>query len=224
LSVADVAVLGTVGVIIYANIQSKRSQEGTALTSVTVALNVPNRFSRRNILYQLESLSNTADTTRRTGVANLISDVALELLRQDANIVSAAATFQHFANDVDGQREFNRVSTMERAKLDKEAINKFGTTNIRAAAETSPDADMAATMAIVTLHLSLDAAAAGDLRKRAKRISTREDLKDTLATIAAQAQVPDALLGGEVLWAPTRGSERLTEPQVFANYPNLVPL
>lgn len=75
-----------------------------------------------------------------------------------------------------------------------------------------------ATNAIVTINLAIE----GDSTVL-PGIRTRKDFLDSLSKIASDAQVGECLLAGEVLWAPT-GRESLTKDDLYADYPNLIPL
>ncbi len=53
-------------------------------------------------------------------------------------------------------------------------------------------------------------------------IKTRAQLRESLSRIAADAQVEDCLMAGEVLWAPEGTTEVMTEEEVLADYPDLM--
>jgi len=55
-------------------------------------------------------------------------------------------------------------------------------------------------------------------------IRYRQDVLDALSKIATDAQVGDCLLSAELLWAPEERWEVLTPNDVYADYPNLIPL
>jgi uncharacterized membrane protein len=73
------------------------------------------------------------------------------------------------------------------------------------------------TLAVVTLTISIE----GD-STMLPTIKTRAQLRDAFSRIAADAQVEDCLLGGEVLWAPEGTTEVMTEEEVLADYPDLM--
>ena len=87
MSAGEIAVLTTVGVIMisgFLNDKDRRRRRdtefssplgpGATMASITVALNVPDRNDPNNILRKLQQLSDRADTTRRKGVQNFLSD------------------------------------------------------------------------------------------------------------------------------------------------------
>jgi len=60
------------------------------------------------------------------GISNLVSQVALELLRQKRSIFAANTEYTH-VNGADGAlREFYLVAIRERSKFEKEGTNKYG--------------------------------------------------------------------------------------------------
>lgn len=228
-STTDIIFIGGVGFVIYNSIHQKKNQQQTAVVSLTACLAIPDATGPDSFVNQLNLLSNSVDTTTRQGVQDLVSNVALQLLRQESSIVSAATSSAYFLDDVLAQQAFYQISTIERAKFERETIHKFGFANLGTSIDdeymvidNSKDSVGKATYAVVTLTVLW--AARGI---RVPSILAREDLKNALHLLASS--VPgnhgdESLLGGEVLWAPTGANERLTKEQVCANYPNLSPM
>jgi len=101
------------------------------------------------------------------------------------------------------------------------AVNKFGSQN-KPDARKAPSDDalgFSTTMAICTLNFAIE----GD-STRLPKISTRNDLRLALNQIAADAVVADCLLTAEVLWSPEDSSETLSKEEVYADFPQLVPI
>lgn len=92
---------------------------GTTVGSVTVALDVPNRSDPENILSKLSRMSMTADTTSKQGLQDLLSAVALELLRQEKAITSAYARSNHYTITGQAEREFQMLSVQSQSKVDR---------------------------------------------------------------------------------------------------------
>ena len=101
-----------------------------------------------------------------------------------------------------------------------ETVNKFGD-QMRSdnTAQASGDDDGSATNAVVTLNLAIE----GDSTVL-KTVRTRQDLLDVLSKIASDVQVGECLLAGEVLWAPNGPNEVMTRDDLYADFPNLIPL
>ena len=93
---------------------------GASVLSLTAAVNVPDRDSPNSILARLARLAIGARTDTRKGVQDLITETALELLRQKDYIVSVDSVYSHFSRVVDAQREFNLLSIGGRSKFDEE--------------------------------------------------------------------------------------------------------
>lgn len=93
---------------------------GVSVVSVTAALNVPNRDSPSSILSRLSRIAAGSTTDIRSGVQKLISETALELLRQERSIVSVGSYYKHFKRIGDAERDFNTLSTRGRSKFDEE--------------------------------------------------------------------------------------------------------
>jgi uncharacterized membrane protein len=99
-------------------------------------------------------------------------------------------------------------------------VNQFGGVDRSDRSNTPTNADTSnnyPTLAVVTLTISIE----GD-STILPTIKTRSQLREALSRIAADAQVDDCLLGGEVLWAPEGTTEVMTEEEVLADYPDLM--
>jgi hypothetical protein len=79
-----VVVTGAGALIVYGLVNNKRDPlapqnsaalgPGVSVASITVALNVPNRDDKQNVLYRVRRLSESAKTYERRGVQQLVSD------------------------------------------------------------------------------------------------------------------------------------------------------
>jgi uncharacterized membrane protein len=240
MSTKNVIFFAGLGLILYHDFQKQKQQQQTSVISLTACLAIPDATNPDSFVNRLNVLSNSVDTTTRKGVQNLVSNVALQLLRQESSIVSALTTSSTFFNDNLAQQAFYQISTTERAKLDSETIHKFGTpsptsshdihtnnidspiiiTNHNDNSNNNKDVGKA-TYAVVTITVLW--AAQGI---RIPSITSREALKDALQIMTSSFQIEDdsSLLGGEVLWVPTGLNETLTMEHIYANYPSLFPL
>ena len=189
---------------------------GTSVVQVTVALEVPNRDAPNSILSTLERLANTARTDSRVGVQNLTSQVAVELLRRKSSIVSASTNFKHFNDRSQALRYFNNRSVQERGKFESETVSNYGGVDYGRGQGTQAVPSSKATMAVVTLLISID----GDSTKM-PRINSVGDVEDALRRIASDSKVDDCLQGAEILWTPEDRAEVLSTRDVVADYPEL---
>lgn len=81
------------------------------------------------------------------------------------------------------------------------------------------DVDPKFTAAIVCINLAIE----GDSTSL-RSVRSRQDLLDALSKIASDSQVGECLLSAEILWAPEEPWEVLTSSDIYADYPNLIPL
>ena len=131
-SMSDLVFVTGVGAVIALNVIDKLQDgsgtrgldtplgRGVSVLSLTAAVNVPDRDSPNSILARLSRLAVGARTDTRKGVQDLITETALELLRQKDYIVSVDSMYSHFSRVVDAQREFNSLSIGGRSKFDEE--------------------------------------------------------------------------------------------------------
>jgi uncharacterized membrane protein len=197
----------------------------TTVLKCNVALDVPNRDDPNSILSVLDRMAKvTAKTDTRKGVVTLTKQVALELLRRKSSIYSAAGMIQNYKNDKEAQRTYNQWSVQERSKFEQENINKFNKFDLSIVKDnvsSSSSSSSKATMAVVTLVLSVDGSTMMDIQNK-KKIQSLSDLETILQAIASMStDNPDTLYGAEILWTPEDRSETLTKKDILADYPEL---
>lgn len=200
--------------------------QGVTVAQVSVALNVPDKDSPSSILTYLNRLSQTARTDSRVGVSSLVSQVALELLRQKKSVFAASTEYKHYRDSEKAEREFSTRAIQERSKFESETISKYGgvdyaqqqgmmkKTSLRGTSEDfySPKA----TAAVVTLIVAID----GDSTKLPV-INSQIELTQALMQIATDVKVGNCLRSAEVLWTPEDSDDVLSEMEVIADYPEL---
>ena len=215
--------------------------------SITVALAVPDRRAEGNILNFLRRTALKADTVTRAGLAELLSEVALELLRQQESIVSAYSKSSVSNESTHAELEFHIRSVKDQSKFDKllgklccfqmqtaaqlifwqsSPVNKFGSEDKSEtpAERTKPvrDGFPSPTLAIVTLNFVLRSVSTGE--EVLGTIQNRADLEETLASLAANACVANVVEAAEVLWSPENATETLQQDDAYKDFPELVPL
>lgn len=196
---------------------------GVTVAQISVALNVPDKDSSSSILTYLNRLSQTARTDSRVGVANLVSQVALELLRQKRSVFAANSKYTHHNSGDKAQRDYSSIAINERSKFEKESISKYGGVDYAQQEDETMRASLPgdsyspkATAAVVTIILSID----GDSTKL-PMINSPTDLQKALVMIASDVKVDDCLRSAEVLWTPEDGKDTLSERDVIVDYPEL---
>jgi uncharacterized membrane protein len=153
-----------------------------------------------------------------TSLASIYT-VALELLRQQDNIISATTSSKHYGTADQANRDFQQSSVKSRSKFDIEAVNKFGKYEDRSEPSNKKPSKSEPTVAIVTINYSIE----GDSTKL-PYIRYRKDVAEALNLIAKDSQVEDCLLSAEILWAPDNVAEVLKKDDLYVDYPNLIPL
>jgi uncharacterized membrane protein len=100
-------------------------------------------------------------------------------------------------------------------------VNKFGDRLLidETAASIMSEEDSDPTVAVVSINMSIEGKSLASTE-----IHSRDDLIRALSQIAADSQVGTCLLSGEVLWSPEVPGERITNEDLFADFPDLIPL
>jgi len=192
---------------------------GISVAQISVAMNVPRRSDSGSILSYLARLSHTAQTDSRVGIRNLVSQVALELMRQKRSIFAANTEYTHFKDGKVAEREFNSMAIMERSKFEKEGTNVYGGVDYgvdNSDKDVSASFHPQATVAVITLLIAID----GDSTKL-PIINNVNDLEKALMIIATDVKVDDCLRSAEVLWTPEGSEDVVTEKDVIVDYPKL---
>jgi uncharacterized membrane protein len=196
-------------------------EPGTSVVQLSVAMQVPDRDDPNSILGRLNHLSESARTDTRVGVANLTSQVALEILRQKSSIVAASGKTKDFGGRAEAQREYQSISIRERAKFETETISKYDGVDYSSKRQmkkaSGSSVSSKSTMAVITLVLAID----GD-STNVPKINSMSDVRQALQCIATNAKVDDCLQSAEILWTPEDRSETLSLSDVMADYPELL--
>ena len=129
---SDVVMVAGVTALVGMNVMDKLDKDGRgrglesalgpgiSVLSLTTAINVPDRDSPSSILNRIASLALSARTDSRKGVQDLVTETALELLRQKDSIVSVDSQYSHFRRPVEAEREYNLFCIGGRSKFDEE--------------------------------------------------------------------------------------------------------
>lgn len=184
-----------------------------------VKLQIGLQLNDRSVLDSLDRVAANADLSSRSGLASLIHNSALILLRSSRDWVSGTGESKKFSSsDKGGQSEYNRLAINERTKFEKEI------------ASTSPDAmyigdrriggQNEPTFAVVTLCLAIRGSST-----QIPKIRGVSDLQDALSKIAADSLTDDGdnVLATELLWTP-QGSDSMTKQDMIQDYPELYDL
>lgn len=201
---------------------------GVSVWSLTACLNVPDNNDPRSIMHRLQRLAESTSTENREGLQYLLAETSLELSRQvdKSTIVSVESRYDHYRSTdqalVRAERQYNRISTRERSKFDRES---WGSYNGRIVSddlkkESLDTTNGNATLALVQIHLVIEGNSMKDFGQR--QVETRNSLKEALVQLSGDVNtITDCVVAGEVLWAPQQEQEVITEKDIYANYPTL---
>jgi len=169
--------------------------------------------SGRGVQKRLEEFASTGDTLSETGLAELLRQTALELMREkDAiryGLVESSGPFSL----TNGEAKMNGASMAERSHFQLERV--------RSANGQVRRSDAVATVgkeALEFLVITILVATRSPMDKMTK-VEDRQALDGVLSELGG---VPaSALLGLEVIWTPADPEDSLTETDLMTTYPEL---
>jgi uncharacterized membrane protein len=169
--------------------------------------------SARSVQDRLATFAAQGDTASEAGLAALLQQSALELLRNKDSIRYAAAEARGPMSLTNAETAMNGVSLAERSRFQVERVR---VADGRAARSDAPaeEGKEALEMVVVTL-----VAATRTPLQRFKPVSTPDELAALLSELGGIS--PDGLLGLEVIWTPADANDSMTETDVMTTYPEL---
>jgi uncharacterized membrane protein len=153
------------------------------------------------------------DTASEAGLASLVQQTALELMREKDSIRYGAVESAGPMSFTNGETKMNSLALAERSRFQVERVRGVEGKVRRAETAATEGAEaleyvvvtlIAATRTPLTLPASLD---------------ERDNVDALLSTLGGLA--PDALLGLEVIWTPADSQDSLTETDLMTTYPHL---
>jgi uncharacterized membrane protein len=199
---------GQDGDIVYSNGDAAASGMAT-VTQVQVGL----LANARDLQRDLERLARTADTGSNAGLAQLLQESTLALLRNPQYWVYGNAESQRIGMTA-AENAFNRLVMAERSRFSGEGLsNVAGQVRQGGAATPAGALPVPGEYIVVTLIV-------GSLRPvNLGKISSSADLQQALRQLGATSAAD--LLALEVLWQPLREDEVLTAEELLTGYPDL---
>jgi len=169
--------------------------------------------SGRGIQDRLAVFAAQGDTSSEAGLAGLLQQSALELLRNKDSIRYAAAEARGPMTLTNAETAMNGVSLAERSRFQLERVR---VADGRAARSDAPaeEGKEALEMVVVTL-----VAATRVPLERFRAVSTADELSALLTELGGVSQA--GLLGLEVIWTPADANDSMTETDVMTTYPEL---
>lgn len=167
----------------------------------------------RGIQTDLSEYSLSADTQTPAGLAQLLQEAALALLRTQENWTHVSASSKTVRSREAAQTIFTQLSIGERSKFSSETLTNVN--GIRRIKDNSQQDNEPGSYIVVTLLIGTenDRPLFGD-------VYSAKELQQALARIAATP--PEYLTVFELLWTPQSATESLTGDELLTEYTNLM--
>lgn len=169
--------------------------------------------SARGVQDRLSEFAAQGDTTSEAGLASLLQQSALELLRQKDAIRYAAAEARGPMSLTNAETAMNGVSLAERSRFQVERVRVADGRTSRSDAPAEEGKE-ALELVVVTL-----VAATRTPLERFRPVASPDELAALLSELGGVA--PNGLLGLEVIWTPADANDSMTETDVMTTYPEL---
>ncbi|PSN76751.1 hypothetical protein C8B47_25660, partial [filamentous cyanobacterium CCP4] len=169
----------------------------------------------RGLQDDLNRLATTADTGTSQGLAKLLQETTLALLRHP-DYWAYAASEDKQTRLLSAEQEFNRYTLSARSRFSAETLSNVNNqlTQAEIRAKLPSDADQAPGEYILA---TVVVATQGKLDL--PDIYSSADLRQALSQIGAVSG--ENLLAVEVLWTPQQSGETLSSDELIAQYPEL---
>lgn len=170
----------------------------------------------RSLQDDLNRIAATADTGSSQGLAQLLQEATLSLLRHP-DYWAYAASQDKQTRLLNAEAEFNRYALSARSKFSEETLTNVNSqlTQSKPKAALTGEGDMADPGEYILATLVVAAQGKLDL----PTINSSDDLRRALSQVGAVSS--DNLLAVEVLWTPQQAGETLTADEMIAEYPEL---
>ena len=172
--------------------------------------------SARGIQDRLADFAAQGDTETEAGLAALLQQTAVELLREKDSIRYVGTDARGPMSLTNAETAMNAMALSERSRFQVERVRAAGGRVSRSAAPPEEGKE-----ALELVVVTLVAATRTPLDKFGSAGSTAspEDLSALLAELGGVS--PDAILGIEVVWTPADPNDSMTETDVMTTYPDL---
>jgi uncharacterized membrane protein len=169
--------------------------------------------SARDLQNRLARFAAEGDTSSEAGLAHLLQQTALELMREKDSIRYAALDASGPMSLTNGETKMNAAALGERSRFQVERVR-----GADGSVRRSDSADAQSNEALEYLVITLIVAS------RRPIVATTEvsDPSELQALLGELGAVPgDALLGLEVIWTPADPEDALTRDDLITTYPEL---
>jgi uncharacterized membrane protein len=169
--------------------------------------------SGRGVQQRLAEFAEKGDTSTEAGLAALLQQTALELLREKDAVRYVGADGRGPMSLTNAETTMNSLSLAERSRFQVERV-RAADGRVKASTLAAEEGREALELVVITL-LVATRAPIGNF----KAVASLEDLEALLADLGGVS--PDGLLGLEVVWTPADENDSMTETDVMTTYPEL---
>lgn len=169
--------------------------------------------SGRGVQKRLEEFASSGDTSSESGLAELLRQTALELMREKESIRYGLLEPGGPFSLTNGEAKMTGAATAERSRYQVERV-RGADGNVRRSDATATVGKEALEFLVVTVLVASRYPIDG-----LQKLDDRKGLDQVLSNLGA---VPaSALLGLEVIWTPADPDDSLTETDLMTTYPEL---
>jgi len=169
--------------------------------------------SGRQVQDRLAEFAAQGDTASEAGLAALLQQTALELLRQKDAVRYASADARGPMSLTNAETAMNGVTLAERSRFQVERV-RAADGRVNRSTAPAEEGKEALELIVVTVVVATRTPLASF-----KAIGSGEDLTALLSELGGVA--PGGLLGLEVIWTPADPNDSMTETDVMTTYPEL---
>ncbi|MBC7972073.1 MAG: DUF1517 domain-containing protein [Verrucomicrobia bacterium] len=198
---------------------------GDSMDSSTISvakLQVGLLAEARELQADLNTIAQKADTSSTNGLAEVLQEATLALLRHPEYWVYAGSTVQQTRLEA-AESQFNRLLIAERSKFSGETLSNVNSQLKQASTSSLAVAEKAGALAnqaagpgeyiVVTLLVGSQG------KLQLPKVNSSDDLRQALQQLGGVSS--ERLLALEVLWTPQAEGDVLTNEDVIVQYPDL---
>ncbi len=169
--------------------------------------------SARALQQRLEQFAAEGDTASETGLAQLLNQTALELLREKESIRYGSAEGAGPLNMANGEAKLNGWALAERSRYQVERVRGAEGKVRRSEAPQASSGEVLEYLLITVVVAT---------RSPVPALTKLGELSDLDVVLRELGGIPaGALLGLEVIWIPADPDDALTESEMLTSYPDL---
>lgn len=169
--------------------------------------------SGRGVQERLADFATRGDTSTEAGLASLLQQTALELLREKDAVRYVGADGRGPMSLTNAETAMNSLALAERARFQVERV-RAADGRVNASTVAAEEGKEALELVVVTLVVATRTPLGAF-----KEVGSPEDLEALLSDLGGVS--PDGLLGLEVVWTPADANDSMTEIDVMTTYPDL---